>query len=237
MNRRCQLCTAALALGIATAASAEEWRWAPAAYGWLAGLDGKSGVGPSISTINDSFSDIIDDLDFAAMASVEVSNGEWGVITDLVFIDLGSDENTPIGNVSTDVKQWIVTAAPYYRVVSTDEGYVDIGAGARFMDLELEISVPNDKGALSRDWFDPLVMARTRVGLAEKIALTLHGDIGGFGVESDFAWLLSATVDYVVSETVSLAGGYRYYDVDYEKDDLLYDTATHGLVLGVRWAL
>ena len=36
-------------------------------------------------------------------------------------------------------------------------------------------------------------------------------------------------------ETFSTTLGYRYLDVDYEKDDFLYDVSQDGPVLGLSW--
>jgi opacity protein-like surface antigen len=62
--------------------------------------------------------------------------------------------------------------------------------------------------------------------------LTGVGDIGGFGVSSDFAWELMGTVNYRINDRTSVSVGYRYYDVDYKDDGFVFDAAQYGPIIG-----
>ena len=61
--------------------------------------------------------------------------------------------------------------------------------------------------------------------------------IGGFGVNagSDIFWDASINLGYQWTEGFSNTLGYRYLDVDYEKDDFLYDVVQDGITLGLSW--
>ena len=65
----------------------------------------------------------------------------------------------------------------------------------------------------------------------------VRGDIGGFGVGSDFSWNANGGVGYRVSTLFSLAAQYKALSVDFQNDKtgldfLSYDTITHGPVIG-----
>ncbi len=50
--------------------------------------------------------------------------------------------------------------------------------------------------------------------LNDRLSLTGYGDIGGFGVGSDFTWQAIAALDWRVSEKSSASVGYRWIQID-----------------------
>ena len=71
------------------------------------------------------------------------------------------------------------------------------------------------------DWWDPFVGLRLRHKHAPGHEFTLQGDVGGFGVGSDFTWHVLAAYNF----PVEFAGlkftsylGYRALSIDYEEE-------------------
>ena len=70
------------------------------------------------------------------------------------------------------------------------------------------------------------------------MAVWFRGDIGGFsiGSSSDLTWTLTAMLELDLSDTWSLAAGYRYVDVDWTKGSGIhrfeFDYKIHGPLLG-----
>jgi len=68
------------------------------------------------------------------------------------------------------------------------------------------------------------------------VVLNLSGDIGGFGVGSDFAWQGLVTFRWQLTERTGALAAYRYMDVDYESGNgsnrFEYDMAFSGPALG-----
>lgn len=87
------------------------------------------------------------------------------------------------------------------------------------------------------DWFDPYIGLRARYNLNEKFYLTAKGDVGGFGVGSDFTWTAEAALGWNVVGNIYSEVGYRAIGVDYEKGGLTYDMITHGpqMTLGINF--
>lgn len=139
---------------------------------------------------------------------------------------------------------------------------LDVLAGVRYfhtsVDLSFEITgavnLPplglSQEGSLAVarsgdiDWVDPMIGLRLRHDFAGGDRLQLRGDIGGFGVGSEFSWQLMAAYahDFTWGDSVlSLALGYRVLDVDYSTGSGLsefdFNTTIHGPLLGLtfRW--
>ncbi|MGD9502045.1 MAG: hypothetical protein AB7V40_06120 [Methyloceanibacter sp.] len=92
------------------------------------------------------------------------------------------------------------------------------------------------------EWVDPVVGARIRHQIAPGKELTLTGDIGGFGVGSDFSWQAVGVYGFhtqVLGTPLFAKLGYRALYVDYSengkfgKDGL--NVVQHGPVMGVTF--
>jgi hypothetical protein len=112
-------------------------------------------------------------------------------------------------------------------IVEGDVGYqiggsLDLLAGIRRVSASAALAA--DAGTLTEadgGFTDPIVGARFRRDLTEKLWANIRGDVGGFGVGSDFSWFSSAAGGFRVSKLISLDFGYRIWDFDYESDEEL----------------
>ena len=365
------------------------WTFQVEAYAWLTALEGTTGVGSLVTDVDQSFSDIMDNIKMAAALRAEARHGRWGVIADGFYADLGGS-GTPPGplrsHVGLDMKQFIGELSIAYRLWESPDGFVDVYGGLRYNDLRMNFyssaNVPgiesisqeassrvvtgitekaaaivqkrasayqtvsaarrsvierrvtaaikaeagsrvkrdlerkildirhdtrrDDRridpvritrvlkaqrlalakstaelkvaqlresvGAAStaavaraegkvekaeqaladglskqlqnrvttnesadKSWTDPIVGLRGRWNYDERWFLAGRGDIGGFGVGSDFTWTLQASVGYQITDALSAEIGYRYMDTDYSDGAFLYDMAEAGLYLGMGY--
>ena len=94
---------------------------------------------------------------------------------------------------------------------------------------------------VTRTRVDPIVGLRYNYPFNDKWSLQLYGDIGGFGVSSDFTWQGLALIDYQPWKNVAFVAGYRGIGTDYETgsgaDQFTFDATVHGPLIGVdiRW--
>ena len=81
--------------------------------------------------------------------------------------------------------------------------------------------------ARTDDWWDPFIGLRGRLNLGEAWYLTAKGDVGGFGVGSDFTWQAEAALGCQITGYIFAEAGYRALGTDYEGDGLttIYTTA------------
>lgn len=90
----------------------------------------------------------------------------------------------------------------------------------------------------SQDWAEPFVGLRLGADLSERWSVLIRGDIGGFGVGSDFAWQAVGAVGYrwwTDFGSITLYGGYRALSQDYTNGDFNWDLTVHGPIIGLRF--
>ena len=125
---------------------------------------------------------------------------------------------------------------------------MDLFGGIRWGDNDVDVQVdpailPGTlRAGLDEDWVDPVLGARWSAPISEAWSIMLRGDVGGFGVGSEFSWQLAASAWYRFNDTASLELGYKGLDVDYEtgtpgtRNYFAYDTTTHGPVIGLQFS-
>jgi hypothetical protein len=124
-----------------TTPAASVWEFRIEPYAWLTGLDGRTGVGPFVTDIDQSFGDIFDNLDMAAALQFEARRGRLGLIADGFYADLGGSGSTPgpvFDTVETEITQFIGELAVAWRVYETSNAFVDVYAGMRYNDLSMD---------------------------------------------------------------------------------------------------
>jgi len=81
------------------------------------------------------------------------------------------------------------------------------------------------------DWLDPFIGLRAHYDFSGRIYVTARGDVGGFGVGSDFTWQAEAALGVKLSQRMFAELGYRALGVDYDHGGLIYNTVTHGILI------
>ena len=226
---------AAVAMASAACAADGGWQLKLSPYLWAAGMEGDIGVGRVNVPVDAEFNDIVENLDLGFMLAAELRKDQWGLLFDGLYVKLGSDALTRVGEITADMDQWLLRGALSYRVVQAENTAVEVGAGARYISLTTEIGTPLGESEESSGWVDPIVLARVRQQFGKKFFGALEGDIGGFGASSDLTWQITAALGWSCTEHIDLLVGYRYLDYDYDSDDFAYDVAMSGVALGMSY--
>lgn len=210
----------------------------------------------------------------ALMGNFEARKGPFALYADLVWSKVGVEGDSlrtrSIGpgitgtvgrSLGLDIQMAIVEVGAAYEVLRSGPLAVDVLGGARYWyqeaDLSLDVARTLDIGGLeiagsrafarsgSVDWLDPVIGARVRYAVAPGHELFLRGDIGGFGVGSEFSWqaIGGYGFDFALYQGVTFSGviGYRALSVDYAQGSgrtrYEFDMLQHGPILGVsmRW--
>jgi hypothetical protein len=189
-----------------------------------------------------SFSDAIEDLDFAFMGTAEARNGPWGIIGDLLYFNLTADGPTPDGLLFSEVAAGsqitVLSGVVAYRVHEDANVAVDLGAGFRAFWTDIDTTfvgaaAPTETFGQSKDWVDPIVAARVRVAFNDQWFGTAMVDVGGTG-DSD-TWQALATVGYRMNENWAFQGGYRYMEAEWDTDQGQSSLEFSGPILGVSY--
>jgi hypothetical protein len=218
-------------------ASDGEWSHDLALYLFATGMSGEVGAGGVAASIDESFSDIVDNLEIGAMGGYSATNGKWVVLTDAVFAGLGATAERTLVDVEVDVDLLILEG---------DVGYViskqfQLFGGVRYVDVDDEVVLTSGPfetaGRGGESWVDPVVGARFIIPVGERGTFWLRGDVGGFGVGSDLTWNAVAGFAWELADRFSVGAGYRVLDFDYDHgsgaDRFLFDVQLGGPVVGL----
>ncbi len=167
-------------------------------------------------------------------------------------------------NAELDYELTIVQSGVAIEVARWDNGTsttaLDLMGSARYWNHSVDVSVGvTATGTLPRigfqasgtravgrtgtlEWVDPVVGARLRHQKSSGSELTLTGDVGGFGVGSDFSWQALATYGrdtIFFGIPVHAVVGYRALSVDYSEGGSFgsngIDAVLHGPVVGAKF--
>lgn len=236
--------TGALLLVAAPAAAQEAWEFAITPYAYLPGVTAKLNTDFGDVESRTSGSDAITNLDFAFMAAFEARRGKLSLIGDLLYADLSSEKDTPLGqffdSVKTDTKVGAFSGYALYRVVEAPQIALDLGGGFRAYSVKYDTTLEPGRldevsFDLSEEWVDPLLAARAIVTMNEHWSANAVLDVGGFDGENDSTWQAIASVNYAFNDRWSLRGGWRYLDIQKEIGGLRTETELNGPVIGVGY--
>jgi hypothetical protein len=198
------------------------------------------------SSLDASFSDILDVLDVGFFLHGEARKGRWALMVDPNYINLSEDADAGGANVKLQIQQWVVDFAGFYRAYQrtlSGERTLALEAllGGRYTSLDQELELVGlGSGRETKQWFDPIVGGRLMMDLTKKFAFNLRADVGGFGVSSDLTWSVSGLLGYRFTKLFSLWGGYKALGTNYEtgsgSDFFKYDTVTQGPVFGIGFS-
>ena len=225
----------------------DNWRFSIKPYLMATSIEGDASVGRATGVdVDVSFDDILRNLEAAFMIGAEMHHKSgWGVLFDYGFMKLGSDISGPMGGViNAEVRQGVLETF-VAKQFTLSPGYWELYTGIRWWNNDIDVTIdpavrPGSINlSVKEAWVDPVIGARLGIPLSESFTLVLRGDIGGFGLASDFTALAAAGFHYRFTEMISLDVHYKALWVDYETgtkgtpDYFSYTTVTHGPIIGV----
>lgn len=210
------------------------WRFTIAPYLLFPHMDGTVAVGPINADIDADPGDIFSNLQFGAMLAAEAKNDEWAIGFDGLYMDLskdGEDLATKYGGYQAGLElTGFRKFTPFFEVL----------AGGRVNLMGTTFTSPAGVELIDKNtaWFDPFIGARFTLPNTGKWTVMLRGDVGGFGVGSQFAWQVRPTVAYSFDKHWSVGAAYWALGMDYVKGELgdgdyfKYDVTTFGPEIG-----
>lgn len=208
-------------------------------YVWFAGMHGLVGARGHEASVHASFGDIFDYLNIGLMFAVEPRYNRIVMPFDFFYVKLsdnrGLPEETGFTSVKVKIRQFIITQKIGYRVIDSEKVKVDGLVGFRYFHmgntLTLQPQIANGYYA-SADWVDVVAGAKIQAMLSPKIVVTITGDAGGGGSNTDYQ--IAGFLGYKFKKFI-LQGGYRYLSVNYRPSGnaaFVYDVDQSGLIFG-----
>lgn len=222
------------------AQAAEKWEWDITPYIWGSSvradvtLDGDPVLGADAT-----FSDLIHDVDLAAMLHFEGRRGKFGFFTDAIFISL-TDEQTHSANpplpggteTEADVDLGMYEAGGFYRLKDAVTG-LDILYGIRVIDFsqDVTITVPPPisatvDGETSDTYTDGIIGVRYSAPIGKRWYYAIRGDIGAGGTELAYNGIVSFGFLCDQKGKYNLRFGYRYFKTELETTENGIDVET-----------
>lgn len=248
---RCAVRAAAVLLGLILTGSvhateaAAQWRFETMPFLWAAGQDGTIDFEEFHADLDIGFGDLIGEVDGALMLPVVGRNGRWGLRFEIVYVDISDQDadvsDTVIETVDYQANHRIMELVPSYSVFKVGPASVDVVAGGRYTRVENTFTFGGDSIMemsleLQDRWIEPLIGVQA-AGAVKRWTFAAHGDIGGFGVGADFTWQAFGYVGYTFSPRLTIRGGYRHFDTDFEDrdDNFIFDVAMSGPMIGASF--
>jgi hypothetical protein len=165
-------------------------------------------------------------------------------------------------NIDVEIETTILEFGVAYRVAEWQVGSdganaptvaLELLGGGRFISLDVEaktaIELTGPLGIISRqikldlsptiEFVDPIIGARLFAEIGPRWRLGLRGDVGGFGLGSEFTWNMVASATYRAWDNVDLLFGYRAMSIDLEDDDprlnIDLDLTLHGPLIAAAF--
>jgi hypothetical protein len=245
--------------------ASDTWQFGASIYGWFPDIAGETVFTKpdGSSDFKIDIEDILDNLEFTLMGIVDVKKGRWGVVTDIIYMDVSGSQNgtrsasiggnqIPVGaaaNVNLEIESWIWTIAGYYRALEQNGGSLDLLAGARYLDVEQSVNwnvtgnvgsipAPGRNGAATAELsnWDVILGLKGRFAFGAQKAwfVPYYLDLGAG--DSDFTWQGIAGLGYAFKWCeVTAVWRYLYYDLSSDKP--IRDMDFSGPAVGVtfRW--
>ena len=230
----------------ASATSDSDWHLSASGYLWLPGVHGNVGAFDTIVGVHASPGDLLSHFRFGIMGLIEPSYKRIVMPLDLMWIRLGDNRAIPSPELeenTANIKggEFILTPKIGYRIIDREKLKVDALTGFRYWhfyeSLSFTPSNPELNFSKSQNWVDPLVGGRITVPLSPKAAVTIAGDVGGWGAGSQLDYQVVGLLGYRIKPALTLQAGFRYLDVDYTSGGTVINLATSGAIFGITMNL
>ena len=225
-----------------TSAPDDSWHFSLTPYLWLPGVHGTVGaLGRGIS-VHATPGELLSHFRFGLMGTVEARYKRLLLPLDVIWVRLGDDKALPFPNlmaITANMKgsEFILTPAVGFRVLDQEKIKVSALAGLRYwhfgQNLQFTPSLLNLNFSGSQNWVDPVVGGRIELAASPKLAVTILGDVGGWGTGSQLEYEVAGLLGYRIKPKWTLLAGYRYLFVDYRSGGSIVNLYTSGAVLGV----
>jgi hypothetical protein len=234
------LCAATFLVPSGLQAGPRDWSGQVTIYGWGAGVSGDFRPLPGAPQLSfdNSFSDVLEDLDAAFFMSALARRGDLVLFGDLTYSSSSRSGRVPPGiAASGKLTMRSATLAAGKRFEAAPQTTLDLLGGARFWSIDGLVSVPlaGVTVAPEANFTDPIIALRANTQLSPRWSLLAYVDAGGFGVGSDFTWQTAVTANYKFSDHFYLSAGWRHLYVDYTKNGADFDGSMTGPIIGATF--
>lgn len=233
------------------------WRFTIAPYLWAVNMNGSTQVKGKRASVNQSFSDILSDLNWGAMVWLEAEKGKWGGFFNITYASLSDGASAGLVSAHANVQFSLYTAGLSYEAYkaclcsggcqwggSTLALVPYVGGRYTLLNNSLTLNTPlgNARGSDIQHWIDPILGLRLNFDLTKAWKMTLGGDVGGTNTNSDVSYNVWGVIGYNPQsfwKCTTWYLGYRLLDQKYKhgtsSNYFLWDMKIYGPLIGVAF--
>lgn len=229
------LCLSLLSPNTINAQPSEQWQFVLTPILWNASVkatltDSGSGGQEPIRPDYNFFS--LDNLNDYLSLQFEARHGRFSIMFDSLRAEYRDEAATNRLNLSVGTELGFTELVAGYQLLEKHK--LDLYGGVRHSFLDIDVTLtPFIDNKQEYSWTDPLIGLRYNYSLNKNWQFWLQGDIGGFEVSTQRTVNAVVNVQYIINNYVSFTTGYRYLQIDFKEDDVLYDVNLKGVYLGV----
>jgi hypothetical protein len=225
-------CCAALLYSASSSAAYQmaddAWKVEIAPYIWAMNMNGTVQIGPVRAHVDQSFSDILDHLNFAGMIYMDVSKNNLDFFVNLLYAVLTDNDHNDLVSVHVQNKFGIFTgglSTEICRHAFSSTGsigfdpYVGFRTTLNDVSVKLYVGPFTLKGVNNQNWTDPIIGLKLPITLNKAWSIVLAGDVGGMNTTTQYSYNVQGLLGYSpqshwTNTTVYL--GYRLLDQHYQ---------------------
>jgi hypothetical protein len=218
---------------LAPVAHAQGVQWTVAPYLWGASITVRGDVNElDVIDRTSTFSETLDDTDFAGMGYIEARGSKFGFFADNTYLNLGKQVASDVhvdprstiapSNIEGDMKMSTLDAVGFYHPGSAQDG-LDVYLGARMLDVDQKLDVTFSSGThrvqVDKTSWNGIVGLRYAKMVNPRWGIGGRADIGAG--DAKLTWNTQATAGWWFGErhNMSLQFGWKYMETKLESDD------------------
>lgn len=224
----------------------KHWEYSLSPYLWFINLNGTAGADGVNVSVNQSFTDLWSDLNFAGMLFFDAHYDRLGIFLDVVYTKVSNSEHIDGEKAKITNIFGVFTPGLSYQVVRqqvSDQAHFifEPYAGIRITRNDANVkfgSIDSDNNVY---WSDALIGTRLIFEFYKQWTLSLTGDFGGTTSPDQRSYNAVALLGYQFPNVVfplSIFGGYRYLHQTYitssETDSFDWDMGVFGPLIGIK---
>jgi len=218
------------------AAASNDYDWLGIVYVWASDIS----VDVKDRTLNASFSDVLDKLDFGIQGHVEAQGDEFGGFTDFTYMSLSDTTSRTAAEFRSSLDMTAIDLAMVWSPGAERMTGTELYGGLRYIrnDLGLRIdpvppALPEQRSGLDSSYNDLLLGARYIAPLSDRWRLMVNADLSGLDTEG--TWSLGLYGVYRAGQHRFIAG-YRHLEVELEAGGTRATTTYAGPTIAYGYA-
>ena len=173
-------------------------------------------------------------LNYGGMLGFEAYSAKWAIGTSLLFVSSSSDLTLPLSSREAKFDGKFTLIGIYGLRQATK--WLDIGLGGRIVLVDADLFIDGVQRKDSKyPALAPLIAYKFNILDIKKWRITLLGDVGGFGINATWTYLVNPYVGFKISKLFEVYAGYRLlsFTTTSDSEETEVDILMHGPKLGI----